>query len=667
MALGPTFITDTLLVPSPEQDQQLQSTCVTEATARDTGVTTRTTSKGERFAFPGIPREDLFEECHYSESWRTDLSDGYTEGSYNVSLAGPVQAVMHVDPDGDYGRFVPAPGRTLMFTASVATGTARFRFELDPAGTSTFAGYASNAYVDDIFYAKFPALAHLKDSYLDTDPDVIFDREQFNAADWSRIDPQVVETARPQGAATVIVTAMDYGAVGRLRAFAKSDECGDWQPVTIQVGTSSAAFVAIPRDEDHNFMADAIAEYRGLDPDADADADPRGNGIAGDGLTAFEEYRGFLVRGADCGESAEALAEVSAAPSADPGGGTEHVRTPPHHKNVFVHADDPLLATLVPEFAWATGVSALAICEPGYGDNAYRVVNYTLHETGPRAWLGRALTLDQPQHGLWLHRVDETDTGGLGVALGNPADAMGPPKFTIEVQVAKPLWDPNLSRAARVYMGYPTLEDLLIATRHELSHAVGVPHHADDVVDWKILSGKLDVTPYFSVYQRPGGAPNLMQTVDEALKPQILMVEPGSACTRSDLDAAYEDEQQTAFVGCLTTEIVRRGQQTSGDVMCPMRYEGGGRYEPPGTETRFLSNRLVYYTYGNVKSAKVDLWSGNLPTYKSQYEVRPLDRLCRKPAGTGINALQGDLNHAGDAGRRRSCSDFVVVKDAAAR
>ena len=50
-----------------------------------------------------------------------------------------------------YARFVPTPGATLTFTASVRSGTARFRFELDPDATSRFPGYATNADVDDGF------------------------------------------------------------------------------------------------------------------------------------------------------------------------------------------------------------------------------------------------------------------------------------------------------------------------------------------------------------------------------------------------------------------------------------------------------------------------------------------------------------------------------------
>ena len=78
-----------------------------------------------------------------------------------------------------------------------------------------------------------------------------------NQQEWSRVEPLVVETAVPQRAAVVTVTTMDYGAVGRLRAFVKSEECGDWQPVPITFYPDTREFIAIPMDEDNNLMADA--------------------------------------------------------------------------------------------------------------------------------------------------------------------------------------------------------------------------------------------------------------------------------------------------------------------------------------------------------------------------------------------------------------------------
>ena len=653
-------------VLTPEQKAQLRPSCVTTYRQREAGPTPPPTlSQRDALDAPSLPNEDQLTGCAYERTWLMGNRGG---GSLSVSVSAPVTAVMEVDPQGEYGKFVPVPGETLTFVASVPAGTARFRFELDPGATSRFPGYATNAYNDHLFFAKHPRVAHLNEKYIDYDPDLIFDPAQFPASEWSRAEFLVVETARPQSAAVVTVTAMDYGAVGRLRAFVKSDQCGDWQPVSIRVGTRASDFVAIPLDEDANLMADALEPYRGMDSGADEDAEPTGNGISGDGLTAFEEYRGFAIRGAHCGETADALREVGVTPSDVPGAGEEHVRTPPRQKNVFVHADDPLLATLVPEFGWATNLSALAICEEGYGGNSFRVVNYTLQEWGVGStWQGYTVTRE-PQHGLWLKRVDETSVPGLkGLAVGVTPEAMGPPELTTVVEIAKPLFLPN--PLLRAYVGYPTRTDLMITMRHELGHGVGVPHHGADAADWRTVPGPGDVVARLSPRLRAGGPPDFALAVEPSEIPDALLVDPGSTCTKDDDTAAFSDESLTKFVGCVAANIIRRGQQHSGDMTCPMRIPTGDRYEPPGVVARYLWHGPVYWRQADTPGATrltVDAWGGRLLRYQNQLEEPTLGRYCTTAQGTGINAPRGDLDHAGENGRRKPCTEFVVVKDSAA-
>ena len=96
-----------------------------------------------------------------------------TTESITLSMSGPVAAVMEADPKGEYGRFVPVPGKTLSFTASVPSGKARFRFELDPEATPHFPGYATNANIDDAFFEKYN-LARWRGQYANDGPDPLF-------------------------------------------------------------------------------------------------------------------------------------------------------------------------------------------------------------------------------------------------------------------------------------------------------------------------------------------------------------------------------------------------------------------------------------------------------------------------------------------------------------
>ncbi len=672
--LGEGYITETLLVPTDAQREQLRPACVTETTARDTGETIRTTSMGDAVGLPGVPGADQLEGCTFNESWHLEQSRGYHDGSFSVSVSGAVPATMEVSRgvDEPYARFVPAPGQTLTFTATAPVGTARFRFELDSEGTSRFPGYATNARVDEAFFARYEdGVGHLRGQYADDGPDVIFDPRHFGSDAWSRIEPLVVETREPQSVAMATVTAMDHGAVGRLRAYVKSEECGDWQPVTIRIGGEQRDAISIPLDEDNNLMADALEHYRGIDSGADQDAEPVGSGTAGDGLTAFEEYRGFLVRGAACD-----VHDVTGSGSA--GASDEHIRSVPHHKNLFVQTPDADLVAMLEGFGWSSGLSVHPICEPHYVDNDTRIVNFTLQDAGVRTWQGHTVSQHEPQHGVWVQAVEELD--GLGIARPVNVDLMGPPKLTKVIEIRKPAAPEGLDRRqARWLRGDDAdPEELAWTLRHELGHAVGIPHHSDTVQDWRLLFGKLNVTTMLSPLQGDGGPPDFSILGSggnlESLASASLLVGAGLECREGDDNVVYDADR--AFAGCLTQKIVRRGQQNSGDQTCPMRYGGDDRdfYEAPGSIARFLGNReVVRLGYSNYQGTRelgrlwVDEWSGRFLRYQSQHERPPLGHFCRSVTGTGINALPGDRNHAGDAGRDKPCLDYLVVNDVAAR
>ncbi|TFG61651.1 MAG: hypothetical protein E4H28_08595, partial [Gemmatimonadales bacterium] len=280
------------------------------------------------------PESDMRDGCSYNSRRRQiDHRGNVNVVTESITVSRDQSAaVLEVDREA-YEKFVPEPGKTLTFTA-LSSRPAVFRFELVQSGTSRFPGYATNAYIDDLFFVQHPEIKDLRETYLDDDPDLIFFHAHFPETEWLQTGFTVVETRQSQSSAVVTVTAMDYGAVGTLRAYVKSEDCGgNWQPVPVRLGNESNDSLGIPIDADGNLMADALEAYHFLDAGTDDDADPVGNGMVGDGLTAFEEYRGFMIRGAECGESAEALQEVGVSPPEVPGSSQQHVRTPPHHKN----------------------------------------------------------------------------------------------------------------------------------------------------------------------------------------------------------------------------------------------------------------------------------------------------------------------------------------------
>ena len=90
--------------------------------------------------------------------------------------------------------------------------------------------------------------------------------------------------------AAVIIEATDMGAYGKLKASAP-----DLQLEAIYKPTN-APVLTIPRDDDRNHVADAWDQQMNAHGTQDSDEDQvPGQDRTGDGLTYFDEYRGFVV------------------------------------------------------------------------------------------------------------------------------------------------------------------------------------------------------------------------------------------------------------------------------------------------------------------------------------------------------------------------------------
>jgi hypothetical protein len=114
----------------------------------------------------------------------------------------------------------------------------------------------------------------------------------------SGTNKDIAETKAPDSKATVTVKCYDYGAYGKIKAqFIKGS-------LTLcakeQGGTKY--HTNIPLDDNNNYIWDNsplqnTGPGTNKKPEDDNDNTPAGNGTDGDGITRYEEWRGFMVNG----------------------------------------------------------------------------------------------------------------------------------------------------------------------------------------------------------------------------------------------------------------------------------------------------------------------------------------------------------------------------------
>jgi hypothetical protein len=195
----------------------------------------------------------------------------------------------------DYDKYLPEEGNSLEFTVTISPGDLLGQIKFELFDISRFKGVAMN----------------FGDS---TDPDYDFGSsqsgfempEKTEPADKTKTVIQIkTKENEPTNSATVKVFSRDYGGMAKIRARAIVGGI----TIAAQVTASQNGFLRIPKDDDGNLLPDAgwydaekptpnFISSSGLQPDSDDDPYPSTtNGISGDNLSVYEEYRGFIVLG----------------------------------------------------------------------------------------------------------------------------------------------------------------------------------------------------------------------------------------------------------------------------------------------------------------------------------------------------------------------------------
>ncbi len=256
----------------------------------------------------------------------------------------------------------------------------------------------------------------------------------------------------------------DYGAFSRVKASAPG--CRDLvrygDKGRLRTAERDEAQVTVPKDDNNNQIADAyineshknLNDYQlNVRADADDEQSPIGNGVPGDGLPAYEEYRGFFC----C---------------------NRHTRTNWSDKDLFVHDVDKLGLGHYPERA-VSALSCHIVNRNECTGGRTPVINFNR---------GHA-SLGFDQHALYL--CDETLEDGL---LGRTG-GYGPPGRVAGIRVDRSkliqyvpnsgftkeeaAFDPSLKIDAKGNVWTIDVDDyeLSMTITHELGHATGLPHH----------------------------------------------------------------------------------------------------------------------------------------------------------------------------------------------
>ena len=227
----------------------------------------------------------------------------------------------------------------------------------------------------------------------------------------------------------IFVKSYDYGAYGKLRVKA---ETKDGRPISVRVeGQPDQDELIIPLDKNNNHIADKYEKDFDIPGNKAADSDedfiPEGDKNRGDGVTLYEEYRGFMTKK------------------------NKHVRSDPAKKTLFIYSSVPHAEAGIKLFSKQSRIEVFEIDKEDQM-NPSRVINYNHHYAHKT-----------DQHGLKM--VEENmETGTAG---GTP---LGPPKKVDSVRIQKDY--------EKVYSNSKT-----IAIAHELGHTVRMQHHGDGNYD----------------------------------------------------------------------------------------------------------------------------------------------------------------------------------------
>jgi hypothetical protein len=385
---------------------------------------------------------------------------------------------------------------------------------------------------------------------------------------------------------SLTLTSYDWGGWTLLKATAYLP--GGSTVVGHLINDESMKDVRIPKRKADSHIADAWRDHTegatGKDDD-DSDNEPEGDGEKGDGLTLYEEYRGFIEN-------------------------SKHIDGKPNKKDLFIRnriggdAEDGIFI-----FREDSGIEIHKDMQDAELSDD-RLINFN-HDQGAHK---------TEQHGVIL----VTDPGINGASAWEHTDKLnpGPPRNTELVKV-----QPASKETVEIgSFGEMSSGDQMIVfprmVAHELMHTVGVWHHGETDYKWHIGTPRLlsplsdemfpeGLQPFFVMgpasFGRAGlnGAGTLMGPYGQSAPPKVFIyTEDGKDFAQCLYNRMVQDvktdplgmfktrldiENFASWTSVVEKVVGVKGGQHSGNEQCLMRYYFAKFYPKDGTSDTFYT------------------------------------------------------------------------------
>ncbi len=317
--------------------------------------------------------------------------------------------------------------------------------------------------------------------FVDNQEGFIETKDGENDGEW------IIETTEALNKVSVAVHSHDYGAWGKLKARVNID--GIWFKCKAENGDD---YITIPHDQDEDRIADYWENRHNVydkDENWDEDPEPSGQNSNGDGISLYEEYRGFKDEN------------------------YRHERLNPQIKELFVRDEDGLVAQS--GFDVASGLRVFYIGEDGWtgedewSDSFYRltidpekrVVNFNTSDFGHivdqhalhvvMKEKGEIILKGRDPYGCVFSTLDQKSPASTKYVAVFVDEIVKESWKTVELEMDADDKFVLTNEEIEAIIG----KLIMVTTLHEMGHGVGVEHHSPE----RSGGDQMCVTRYFSL------------------------------------------------------------------------------------------------------------------------------------------------------------------------